>query len=52
MRNGEGKYVLMKEVIVHAKNAKITMTVRYTHIWYKFLAMTNAKAKSMVTVRN
>ena len=52
MRNGEGEYVLMKEVIVHATSAKLTMTIRYTHLWNECLAMTNAKVKRMVTVCN
>ena len=43
MRNGEGKYVLMKILIVHATTAKITITIRYMHIWHEYLAMTNAK---------
>ena len=44
MRNGESKYVLMKKVIVHATTAKITMTIRYTHLCHECLVMTNAKA--------
>ena len=52
MRNGEGKYVLMKKVIMHATTAKIVMTIRYTHLWHECLAMTNTKVKSMVTVCN
>ena len=52
MRNGEGKYVLIKKVIVHAATAKIAMTIRYTHLWHECLAMKNAKVKRMVTVRN
>ena len=52
MRNGERKYVLMKKVIVHATTAKIKMTIRYRNLWHKCLAMTSAKVKSMVTVRN
>ena len=32
MRNGKGKYVLMKKLIVHATTAKVTMTIRYTHL--------------------
>ena len=52
MRNVEGKYVLIGKVIVHAKTAKITMTIRYTHLWHECLTMTNAKVKSMVTVCN
>ena len=52
MRNGKGKYVLMKKVIAHATTAKITMTIGYTHLWHECLAMTNAKVKIMVTVRN
>ena len=42
-RNGESKYVLMKKVIVHATTAKITMTIRYTHLWQECLVLTNAK---------
>ena len=38
--------------IVHATTAKITATKRYMHPWHICLAMTNAKEKSMVTVRN
>ena len=52
MINGEGKYVLMKRVIMHATTAKITMTIRYMHLWHICLAMTNVQVKSMVTVRN
>ena len=52
MRNGEGKYVLMKKVIVHAAMTKITMTIRYTHLCHECLAMTNTKVKNMVTVSN
>ena len=52
MKNGEGKYVLMKKVIVHATTAKIMMTIRYTHLWHVCLEMTNVQVKSMVTVRN
>ena len=33
-------------------NGKITTTIRYRHLWHECLAMTNAKVKSMVTVRN
>ena len=51
-RNGEGKYVLMKKVIVHATRAKITTTIRYTHLWHECLAMKNVQVKIMVTVRN
>ena len=43
MKNGESKYILMKKVIVHATTAKITTTIRYTHLWHKYLVMTNAK---------
>ena len=43
MRDGEIKYVLMKKVIVHATTAKITMTIRYTHLWHECLVMTKAK---------
>ena len=32
--------------------AKITMIIRYTHLRHVCLAMTNAKVKSMVKVRN
>ena len=35
----------MKKVIVYATTAKITMTIRYTHLWNKCLAMMNAKMK-------
>ena len=52
MINEKSKYVLMKKVIVHATTVKITMTIRYTHLWHEFLAMTNVQVKSMVTVRN
>ena len=52
MKNGESKYVLMKKVIVHATKAKITMTIRYTHLWHVCLAMTKIQVKRMVTVRN
>ena len=52
MRNGEGKYVLMRKVIVHVTTAKMTTTIRYTHIWNEYLVMTNAKVEIMVTVRN
>ena len=51
-RNGESKYDLMRKVIVHETTAKMTMTIRYTHIWHECLAMTNAKVKSMVKVCN
>ena len=43
MRNGESKYVLIKRVIVHGTIAKITTTIRYTHIWNECLVITNAK---------
>ena len=43
VKNGESKYVLMKNVIVHATTEKITMTIRYTHLWHECLVMTNAK---------
>ena len=43
MKNGESKYILMKKLIVHATTAKITMTIRYTHLWHECLVMTNAK---------
>ena len=52
MRNDVSKYVLMKKLIVHATTAKMTMTIRYTHLWHECLVMTNAKLESMVTVRN
>ena len=52
IRNGESKYFLMKKVIVHVTTEKITMTIRYTHLWHECLAMMNAKVKSIVTVRN
>ena len=39
----EIKYVLMKKVIVHAKTAKIMMTIIYTHLWHACLVMTNTK---------
>ena len=42
----------MKKVIVYVTKEKITMTTRYTHIWHKYLAITNVQVKSMVTVRN
>ena len=51
-KNGENKYVLMKKVTVHAKKAKITMTIRYMHIWNVCLAMTNVQVKIMGTVCN
>ena len=41
-----------EKLIVHATTAKITMTIRYTHLWQECLAMTNFQVKSMVTVRN
>ena len=50
--NGEGKYVLMKKVIVYVTTAKVTTTIRYMHIWHECLVMTNAKVKNMMTVRN
>ena len=50
MKNGKSKYVLMKKVIVHATTAKITMTIRYTHLCHACLVITNAKVKSMVKV--
>ena len=43
MKNGESKYVSMKKIIVHATTAKITMTIRYRHLWHACLVMTNAK---------
>ena len=43
IKNGESKYVLIKKLIVHATTAKITMTIRYTHLWHEFLVMTNSK---------
>ena len=52
MRNGEGKYVLMKKVTVNSKTVKITMTIRYTHLWHKCLAMMKVQVKIMVTVCN
>ena len=52
IRNGEGKYVLMRKVIVYETTAKMTRTIRYTHIWHECLVTTNAKVKSMVTVCN
>ena len=52
IKNGKGKYVLMEKVIVHVTTAKIMMTGIYTHLWHECLAMTDAKLKSMVTVRN
>ena len=45
MRNGEGKYVLMKKVIVHATTEKIKTTIRYTHLWHVCLARTNIQVK-------
>ena len=42
----------MKKVIVHATTEKMTMTVRYTHLWQECLEMTNTKVKGMATVRN
>ena len=44
--------LLMKKVIVHATTEKMTMTIIYTHLWQEYLVMTNAKVKSMVTIRN
>ena len=35
MRNGESMYVLIKKLIVHATTAKITMIIRYTHLWHE-----------------
>ena len=32
-----------RKVIVHATTEKITMTIRYMHIWHECLVMTNAK---------
>ena len=43
MTNGRGKYVLMKNVIVHATTTKIIGTARYMHPWHKCLAMMNGK---------
>ena len=43
MRNGEIKYVFMKKVIVHATTAKITMAIRYTHLWHACLVTSNEK---------
>ena len=34
---------LMRKAIVHATTAKITMTIRYTHLWHECLAITNSK---------
>ena len=52
IRIGEIKYVLNKEVILHATMTKIAMTIKYTHLWHKCIVMTNAKVESTVIVRN
>ena len=52
IRNSKCKYVLMKKVIMHATTAKITMTIRYTHLWHECLAIMNVQVKNMVTVCN
>ena len=49
MRNNVSQYVLIKKVIMHATTAKMTMTIRYNHLWHECLVMTNAKVESMVT---
>ena len=41
-----------KKVIVHATTVIVTMTLKYTHLWHECLVMTNAKVKTMTTVRN
>ena len=51
-RNDVSQYVLMKKVIVHATTAKMTMTIRYTHLWQECIVMTNEKVESMATARN
>ena len=43
---------LRKKLIVHATTAMMKMTLRYTHLWHECLVMTNAKVKTMATVRN
>ena len=52
MKNGEIKYVLKRNVIVHATEAKITVIKRYMHLWHVCLKMTNVLVKFLVTVRN
>ena len=42
-QNVQSKSVLMKKAIVHAKTAKIIVTVRYMHLWHECLAITNGK---------
>ena len=52
VRKDASRYILMKKVIVNATTAKMTMTIRYTHLWHECLVMMNEKVKSMVTVLN
>ena len=41
-----------KKVIVHATTAMMTTNLRYMNLWNECLLMTNAKVKTMATVRN
>ena len=52
VRKDASQYVLMNKVIVHEATAKMTMTIRYTHLWRECLVMTNVNVKSTVTVLN
>ena len=52
MRNSKGKYILLKNVIVHVTTTKIMMNIRYTHLWHECLAMMNVQVKTVVTVCN
>ena len=51
-RTDKRKYVLMKEVIVHATTAKITATKRYMHLLHVCMVMKNLLVEILVTVRN
>ena len=56
MGNGESKYVLVEEVIVHCrkntKTAKIKMKYICMHLWHVCLITTNVLVGILVTVCN
>ena len=44
LQNVQSKYVLMKNIIMHATTAKIIVTARYMRLWHKCLATMNGNA--------